>query len=302
MILITDGIICFNSTKIDNLAIPKNCSIHSFGIGEDHDSQYLHHLSLLTHGCYYYIDNINDIPKELGTMIDNILELTCCNINVSLVAQDGARIVNLFTPFNITQNKLSKEFIIDIGSISRGEKKTIIFKISLRKMKQAMTKHDLLHIQLDYTNYKTGKRETIVSELSICRPSNIIDVGQGSFSIQKNLNRYKAAKTIKEAIDLTYSLNFEEAQILLDNLIKDIQNQYSNLGGYFERQLILDLNYCKQNMKDIESLKKGIHSSHALCSMYYMEKFGCRNVQMYNFEAVFDLLNRSSHKHDMEKM
>jgi len=119
-----------------------------------------------------------------------------------------------------------------------------------------MTKHDLLHIQLDYTNYKTGKRETIVSELSICRPSNIIDVGQGSFSIQKNLNRYKAAKTIKEAIDLTYSLNFEEAQILLDNLMKDIQNQYSNLGGYFERQLILDLNYCKQNMKDIESLKK----------------------------------------------
>jgi hypothetical protein len=97
-------------------------------------------------GVYYYIESSKSIPATFGECLAGILSTVSHNIEVRLIAQDGCRIVNFYTKFPIKELKSVKEYGISIGSMYSQECRTVLFKLSLRKMEKEMVKQPLVQV------------------------------------------------------------------------------------------------------------------------------------------------------------
>lgn len=98
---------------------------------------------------YYYIETNESIPATFGECLAGLLSTVAHNIDIRyshhcsynrsqimhrLIAQDGCRIVNFYTKFPTVENKSVKDYTVSVGSLYFQESRTILFKLSLRKM------------------------------------------------------------------------------------------------------------------------------------------------------------------------
>jgi len=151
-----------------------------------------------------------------------------------------------------------------------GEYKTIIFRLSLRKMDKIIKKHELLKVNVEFLDIISGEVVQELKELSIERCGNNSNENIPSH-MDENLNRYLAARSILEAIELANRLLFLQAQEKILSCIDNIRSSPSGENTYC-LNLIEDLEDCRNGMKDLNSFQTGIHSAHAYASMYYMER------------------------------
>lgn len=173
---------------------------------------------------------------------------------------------------------------MDLGILYSGEHKSILFRLSLRKMEAHLSKHSLMRVKVEYLDINTGLIDSIQSELFIER---------GAFAcnnpipetIDTNLNRYQAAKTIIESIELASNLNFADAQKKLEDCIKCIRRSPSGRSNYC-RLLIEDLNDCISGMRDVSSFQSGVHYAHAYANMYYMERSSGVELIRHEFNTI----------------
>jgi len=276
IMLITDGLsnagLSSEETleSLNRLSLPPGCIFNTFGFGEDHDSKLLHSIAIKTQGVYYYVPSKDYIHKIFGECVHAVLSSRARLVKINIKAFDGSRIVTLSTPFAIEQKEKAKEYGINVGILYSGEYKSILFSLSLRKMDKPLKIHKLLNITVEYFDIESGKMDTCSSEVSIERPvqkdNDIVPL-----ILDKNLNRYEAARMIIKSIELATCLKFTEAQRQLEDCIRNIKKSPSGDDPYC-KLLIEDLNDCISGMMDINSFQSGVHSAHAYANMYYMER------------------------------
>jgi len=157
-----------------------------------------------------------------------------------------------------------------MGVLYSGELKSILFRLSLRKMDKLMDKHSLLNVFVEYYDIEGGMVDSIYSELFVER-SDFNSSQEIPIPLDKNLNRYDAALSIIESIELASNLKFLEANKKLQDRVKSIKNSPSGSTLYC-RLLIEDLNDCIKGMQDLNTFQSGVHCAHAYANMYYMER------------------------------
>jgi hypothetical protein len=270
VLLITDGLSNAGANfGLDKIVIPKNCIFNTFGFGADHDSNFLHKIAFQTQGVYYYVPSKNEINSTFGECIHSILTTRITDVRIKITANDGSRIVTLATPFKIEEKKLTKEYNVNLGLLQSGEKKNILMRLSLRKMDKIIKKHKIFNVKISYYDIKKGKYQLQSKDIVIDRAEN--NYGNMPTLLDQNLNRYAAAKTIIEAIDLSNNLQFSEAQKKITECIKSIKQSPSGESPYTQF-IIKDLKDCKEGMNDILSFQNGIHTAHAFASMHFLER------------------------------
>jgi len=160
------------------------------------------------------------------------------------------------------------------------EFKTIIFRLSLRKMDKPL-QHLLLKVNVQYYDIKSSTIENVYKDIFVERKNfREIDEKPLPLSLDQNLNRYNAVKSILESIGLSNRLQFSEAQKVLNQCILEIRNSSSCNLNYCHH-LIEDLEECKQGMQDVSSFQTGIHIAHSYATMYYMERSSGIEVKKY---------------------
>jgi len=275
LILITDGLSNTGLsseemlTSLDQLSLPFGCVFNTFGFGEDHDSKLLHSIALKAQGVYYYISCSEHIHKIFGGCVKSLLSSRAKFVKVTLQGQDGCRIIKIATPFQAIQKEKAKDYDINVGLMYREEFKTILFKLSLRKLNKQL-KQPLLKVNVQYYDIETSNIENISKELSIERrdysKEPIIPL-----SLDQNLNRYSAVKAILLAIDHSNRLQFTEAHNIISECIDKIKGSSSSNINYCHH-LVEDLMECKLAMLDSHAFQIGVHIAHSYASMYYMER------------------------------
>jgi len=262
---------------LGQMQLPEGCVINTFGFGSDHDSKMLHAIALRSKGVYYYVESQDDIAATFGECVAGILSTEAYNIVVKMRGLDGGRIVTLATPYPVKELKVAKDYDIQLGLIYSGESKSLLFKLSLRKMKDPMLAHNLASITVEYINSRTGMLEIQEKLIQIARPATSYP-NPIPLELDQHINRYAAAVAITESIELSKRQNFTEAQQKLSSLISRIQKSASAQKTYCE-DLIKDLRACMNGMSDPKSFSTGIHSAHAYSAMYYMERStGSKNL------------------------
>lgn len=256
--------------KIQKMIVPQGLTLNTFGYGTDHDSKMLQNISFCSKGgVYYYVESPESIALTFGECLAGLLSTTAHNIDVRLVGQDGCRIVSFYTKFPILEKTSVKDYVVSLGSMYAGESKSILFKLSVRKMDRELAKHPLVQIFLTYTNTLTGLDQKQQLLISAPRPFNPV-VRPMPLELDRHINRYTAAAAIEGAILKANSRDYNGAQKQLTDVIMSVKGSKSAHDPYCE-DLVEDLLECSQGMTET-TFSTGIHYAHAFSTMYYMER------------------------------
>lgn len=257
------------------LDVPPGLTIHTFGYGTDHDSSVLQEVSFLSKGgVYHYIENSESIPALFGECFAGLLSTVAHNIEIQLLGQDGCRIVNFYTKFPIHELKAVKDYNVSLGSMYSEESKSVLFKLSLRKLSQPSIQN-LIKVIITYTNSLTGDTEHFEDMIKLKRSEEPIKGQKIPSLLDKHINRFTAAAAIEEAVKLASAKDFMEAQKKIQEVIEVVKRSASaqdlKYSSYCE-DLIEDLKECAEGMENYESFISGVHYAHAYSTMYYLER------------------------------
>jgi len=271
--------------KLVDANIPNVLTINTFGYGTDHDSKLLQDISTASKGVYYYIESVNGIAPNFAECLAGILSTVAHNVNLRITGQDGCRIINIFSKFPIMTVTQVKDFSISIGSIYNKESKSILVKLSLRKIIKPILEHPLLKIILTYSNSlsTTVQEMKIEIPVKVARTNEQLPTSEVPLLIDKHINRFLAAHAIEEALKLAENDNLKGAQTEIQTAIKNISTQPFSKGIYEQycKDLIVDLEQCLKAFFDQETfLSEGCHYARSYCAMYYYERSnGCHNFK-----------------------
>lgn len=263
------------SDSLKDMIIPSGLTINTFGYGLDHDSKMLQNISFSSKGgVYYYIENVKTIPATFGECLAGLLSTVAHNIEIRLVAQDGCRIVNFYTKFPIKELKTVKDYVISLGSMYSQESRSILFKLSMRKMEKEIPLHVLAKVIISYTNTLDGSIREDQTLIVVGRPK-VAPEFKIPIELDKQINRYTAAVAIEEAVKKATSKDFYAAQKQLQEVIDIVQTSASAkdpISGLYCADLIQDLKECSVGMEDIYTFSCGIHYAYSYSTMYFMER------------------------------
>eukprot|EP01130_Rhizamoeba_saxonica_P006624 TRINITY_DN2631_c0_g1_i1.p1 TRINITY_DN2631_c0_g1~~TRINITY_DN2631_c0_g1_i1.p1 ORF type:complete len:488 (+),score=87.75 TRINITY_DN2631_c0_g1_i1:93-1556(+) len=268
--LFSDGLSNHGDNETNSYDLPENCVFNAFGIGKDHDSALLSRIVMSTQGVYHYLENEDDIKTTFGECISGMLSTKVHSIVIKFRALDGARIVTLATPYKIKQKRTAKSYDIQMGCIFTGDERSVLFRLSLRKMRDPLNIHRLLSISIEYKNSLTGRVEIVETCVDAVRPAMPL-IQRMPIALDQHINRYSAATALTEAIMLSNKLQFPNAQEKLKNTVASIKKSQS-ANTLYCRSLVADLNDVISNMKDYVTYQTGAHAAYAYSSMYYMER------------------------------
>lgn len=137
-------------------------------------------------------------------------------------------------------------------------------------MPQPLSRHELMKIGVQYVNALTNQVEQIETSLSITR--TVVPLQENiPLILDQHINRYFAATTINEAIELAKQENYNEAQLKLYKLIERIQQSVSANEPYC-LDLVKDIRECLCGMRDFKSFATGMHYAQAYSEMYFLER------------------------------
>lgn len=258
----------------------ENLVIHSFGYGKDHCSSFLQMLSFQTSGgLYYYIEDSHHIAESFGYCISCIFSTIAYSVHVNLEAFDGCRFIKIATKYPFQSIKSMKNYIGHLGSIYSNETRSILMRLSLRKM-SLQGKHRIFRVSLTYKNAFDHCDYSISKIVSIQRKSVEISSLLSSSAIfnkdlDQQVNRITSVEAIDKAIEAAYFNHFESAQKILLNAIQKIYQSATHSHSY-SIHLIADLEDCKKCVSNQLIFENyGKHKLHQYSTMYNQERFVC---------------------------
>lgn len=292
-------------SALQKTTIPVGLSLNTFGYGLDHDSNMLSNIALYSkQGVYYYIETVDYIAATFGECLAGILSTVVYDIKVRLIGQDGCRIVNFYTKSPVVENKSVKDYTISLGSMYKQETRSVLFRLSLRKMDEELLEQNLLKVEVSYTDTLNGKPITCETMCRVSRSKHQSPSDTMPIELDKYINRFTAASAIEAAINRGHHRDYEGAKNYIKDAILQVQKsvsftnkQDSAINQYCE-DLISDLVECAIGMEDQSSFHNGgVHYAYAYSTMYFTE----RSTGTNNLLGIGMVLNHLSCKLASEK-
>lgn len=271
--IFTDGIRHFNTpnnilAEIAKLDIPS--PVHTFGLGNDQDSGLLRSVAHQTHGVYQNIQTSDQVPMIINSFMNLLHHICAIDVCITLKCHDGARLNTLATPYNIKEKNLAKEYTVTIPAISNNNSKTILFRLSLRKMDKTMSKHQLITINVSAKYQIQGQLNTQYGPYAVTRPAMAL-FDRIPNTLDYKMNRYITATAITEAIEMAEKQNFTGAINKLKKTITSIQHTVSS-NDMSTQKIIKDLEDCIKYVENYPTfMYGGAHSTRMIASEYFME-------------------------------
>lgn len=242
-------------STIKSLTIPRGCITNIIGVGVNQNSKLLYGISHHFRGIYHYAPNPLDIFCLTNKCMTNILSTVVKEILITLDCFDGCRMVSWSSSFEVIEKNFAKSYDIHIGSCSSNEKRTFIFGLSVKSMRELENVdpktgkipmiwlvHPLVSVRISYLNLMTGNTESFSKDLSVLRV--------------RFPGYYPLSKPFKE------SLGILEAIDILNKYIKDQNPVY--------------LTQLPDDVKKEITASRGLHKIHLICayvSSHFFEKF-----------------------------
>lgn len=258
ILLLTDGIDSQKTTSvqrakiaIEDIKVPDQYTIHTFGYGKNHDAQLLNSISDLKNGGFYYIEQFNNISEAFANCLGEIMSVLFDSIQVNLVTQACPAPFRLKKVFSD-----SGDNSFPVSNLIRGMKKEVIFIIELDYCEFPQHQIEIQPIKASIS-YRDVKTEAIqVNELFLSL--NIKKEGAPTLDIDclTNYFRFKTAEAIKLADEFAKINDLEKARNEIQACIDTISNSViaeSQLGKVF----IEDLQKSKKNFESLNEYLRG---------------------------------------------
>lgn len=277
--LLTDGLanagvtsseVLTNNLKVQMQENP-DFTLFTFGYGSDHDDKLLKALSETGKGLYYFIENVDQVPKAFGDCMGGLASVVAQNIKLKFEPLSGTVIKKVNTKFTVVQttSELGEDvYEVSIGDLYSEEERNVVVEIDIPEVSEEQTSK-LIHLSMSYFNILTSLNDKTNSIMTIER---VKDEGEliPNVEIDKHRNRMLAADSMEKANTLGKTNQLQEARAELEGTITRIQNSVSSTQNLC-LQLVADLKEAKDRLVDQTSYTNTgskFMSSHTM-SHYY---------------------------------
>lgn len=69
---------------INSSGITETYTINTFGYGQSHDPVLMKEIASITHSNYYYVENVQDIHKNIISCLTDLLTVAIKNVKITL--------------------------------------------------------------------------------------------------------------------------------------------------------------------------------------------------------------------------
>ena len=239
--LLTDGIINEGDKDPDNinstvnfLKADSNITIHSFGLGADHESEKLNKIS----DTFFYIENPDKSAEAFADRLGSVISTIAQNVYITITPEPNTTI-KLCSPdilFVQHENKTKIHF----KNIEHGSRKNIIIQTTFPVV-DTENVYNYLNIKLEYTNM-LATTPTLISSVQtelIQRKKYPITIP--NIKLDEQLNRIKLIEYFKTVQIYLENKQIEDSKNILLTLKDELQKSISCISE-FTLQLIKIVN------------------------------------------------------------
>eukprot|EP00026_Physarum_polycephalum_P007319 Phypoly_transcript_07378.p1 GENE.Phypoly_transcript_07378~~Phypoly_transcript_07378.p1 ORF type:complete len:459 (+),score=39.52 Phypoly_transcript_07378:224-1600(+) len=231
------------------MQIDTSCSIFTFGYGSDHDQEMLREISEAGKGNYYFIENLDDIPKCFGDCLGGLLSVAAQNMMLRLQGVGEVEIKSTISKVKDSENASGKSIELNLGDIYCEEERDILVVLSIPILENPDNEFfPAMEITVSYFNVITSLLDSKKSTLYLKRPLTTPPDQPVTLRIDMQRNRLTAASAMEQATQLGRSYR-GQAHSILESAIAILRKSPS-AGDPFTLALIGDVEGCMRELAD----------------------------------------------------
>jgi len=231
--------------NVDVEEVQLNCTINTFGYGSNHNSDLLEKLAERFDGMYYFMKDNHSINEGFATCLGGLMSTVATNLQLSVRPINGAENVKILNDFTVS----TQEGILtaNLGDIQSEEKRHILFKIDLPKIRAERDVASYCSLRLSYENTITNSADALVSLLELRREKV---TGKRDEIVDEQYNRVVVTQALQTADELGSIGQLEQARASLDLAMATVRDSRSCCTP-MSRNLVSDMT---QTMKGYATL------------------------------------------------
>lgn len=278
-------------------------SLHCFGYGADHDSQFLRQVSNATPGgTYYFVKDDSNVGAAFGDALGGILSVVAqsamVNIKVPPEASDlGVKIIKIYHAEKLQRDKDS--YSVTLGDFYAEESRDVVFDLALATPRKGEAGEDgssIPHVQITLAATDAiQKRPLMIGPVtcSVKRPDTN-DISEANHHVLVQWLRVYATQEMADAETLASNDNLAAARAKIQKAMKTIQGT----PGVHQSHVLV-----RQLTAELETISEGLSSHYTYSSggAHYMQ----RTMQTHTYQRCSEDVHatpnvyRSSNKASM---
>ena len=230
-----------------------NFSIHSFGLGSDHDEELMNSICQLRRGEYYFINQVSEISRAFCNVFGGLISMAMTDLTVQLRITSPQ--VQMGETFGVWEQKNERTYKLKIPQLSTGVRKNLMLKLRVPVHMQRESEEVCEVLYQGYRMDGSVVQDGCLMKLHYGSKENTHE----NIDVTENLLRVEAAKSIEKAIEEGDKGNFNEGRGILARMQGKIEEssqvREKKVGGVAEdlRKVMVK---CKESVWEREGRKE----------------------------------------------
>lgn len=279
---------------LTNMLKDSGISLHTFGYGADHDSDFLRKISTAGNGSYYFVEGVDDIRSAFGDCLGGMLSVVAQNLQVDLEPLNGTTITKVHHK-NAVSIDGGKLFRVPFADLYGEEQRDVIVSVKLKSSsvvkESTLPEGQLLRATLRYIDVLAAKPTTSSVTVGACRATKVDvkdQVQNQKLSLQST--RLKVAETLETAKATAEKGDLKKARSLIEATRDEVRSMKSKCAGSAEADEMLpvfedDLRECADGLVDQQSYRNVSHKMAYLAEGHMQQRCMESTVQASLFSS-----------------
>jgi uncharacterized protein YegL len=217
----------------------KDCNIHSFGYGSDHDPQLMTSIADVGDGNFYYIDKLDAVEDTFIDALGSLISSVAKNVSITISetkndAGVSAKINKVMGDVSMWDTDKTGAYTTTSNYLMSGSKKDYVFEITIPKHEKSLEDHEKqlpvieMSVEMkgldDKTVVKKGKLQLSLINEGEEFDDDKADNNNAEVSVQ--FYRVRSAEVMDEARKLADANQLEKAQAALKAMLEELSNSF----------------------------------------------------------------------------
>jgi len=273
--------------SLQELRVPKETSINTFGFGNDHDSQLMTQIANLREGGFYFIDQIDTIDEAFVDRLGGLMSSIAKDVQIKVKPEKSEvfpriEIVKAYgdvSMWNFQEGIHTTTFANLLG----GKRRDFVLELNVPETKTHVKSGERIKVAsveveiLGFDNEKIILEESLYVTL-VNENEEFSNKEENNREVMKHFFRVKGAEFIEEARNLCENGLYSEAKELLKGFKEELENSEVKEEEFIQN-LIKDIEIA---IRDVDPVVYESSGKHNLLTNVNAQHFQTSNIYLNN--------------------
>lgn len=201
-------------------AMAQGVSITTIGVDLEFNEKIMSAIAQGSNGRHYFVENDRDLTRVFDAEAATLTESVASGVNAEIDLGPGVELVRVF---DRTFTRNGSRISVPLGSLSKGEVKTVLVKVRVPKGEAGTL--SIASIDVGYRDLVTDKDTALKGKLALELVSDKAEVGELDALVADRLQRSETAAALRDANSLFSLGKADEARERLRKQSESVANE-----------------------------------------------------------------------------